>query len=259
MGNGTEAPSHDEYLWGHPSAAVKQSLGWLDGQGTPTIVEVTEAGQHTIEALETQSNGIKALRLPHADPARSFYVELRRPIGFDGRGEGLRRSGVVVHLTTPTGPALIDASPQSAVGPRDWLDAALEEGESIIDPISGLTITAAEVGEDEARIDVSWGTPSPPPAEPLAEALFAWPSQVRPGNRIAIEFDASLVRTSDDWIGMYRVDAPEQPPIWFEMTQGRSAGTLEAQAPNLDGLYEFRYYRGADEEALSISNTVRVD
>ena len=63
----------------HMNAVSKDYLGWFDASN---ILTVTEAGDYSIEPIETATFGLKAIKIPRGDND-FLFVEYRQPIGFD--------------------------------------------------------------------------------------------------------------------------------------------------------------------------------
>jgi len=76
----------------HFNAKHKQESGWFDdwnpvnGEGRRALIteeNITQDGLYTLEPVETNANGLKALMIPRADEDTYLYVEFRQPIGWD--------------------------------------------------------------------------------------------------------------------------------------------------------------------------------
>ena len=73
------------FFTGHFDAAQKDYLGWFDSNN---ITTASSTGNFLLEPLETNTNGLKAIKIPRvANPSNQFedyyYLEYRQPIGFD--------------------------------------------------------------------------------------------------------------------------------------------------------------------------------
>ncbi len=65
----------------HLNAIHKETLGLFDPSN---ILETTQAGTYFIEPIETKTRGLKTLKIP-AQSGITYYVEYRRPIGYDSQ------------------------------------------------------------------------------------------------------------------------------------------------------------------------------
>jgi len=157
---------------GHFNAFQKERLGWLGQSGAPPVTVVQGGGTYWIDRYASPGTGPKALKiLRDTDPATGgktwYYVEYRKPFGFDGYLSGNQNvtTGVVIHSGSPldsTSSLLLDMTPTTA----SWNDPALALGKSFTDPDTGATITPTSMNEHSAAVTVSFGPqeclPSPP-------------------------------------------------------------------------------------------------
>jgi hypothetical protein len=134
---------------------------------------VQAGGTYWIDPLETIGSNPKALKVFKSTNATTgaqtwYYVEFRRPVGFDSflSGNSNVMSGVIVHTSVdPYGRDnyLLDMTPANT----SFSDAALTVGQSYTDPDTQLTITPLSVGSSGASVSVSFGPQSCVPANPL--------------------------------------------------------------------------------------------
>jgi hypothetical protein len=161
---------------GHYNAFHKDLLGWFDTGAAPIVNEVRADGVYTLEPLELSGAGTGALAIPKSVDLTTgqetwYYVEYRRPLGFDGflsTNENVL-NGVIVHTGSPSNfnsSHQLDMTPGSGLQNwSDWSDPALEVGESFLDPDAGVTITPLSVSATAAEVSVTLGAPSPAPDE----------------------------------------------------------------------------------------------
>ncbi len=126
---------------GHFDAATKLAWGWLS---SPNLQVVTASGQYTLEPYETNTAGVKALRVPRGqDGYGDLFIEYRQPIGYDASPT----LGVLEGWSGPllrTASGLIDASPED----YNLYKATLYNKPSFVDPSSGTVITVVENQRD---------------------------------------------------------------------------------------------------------------
>ena len=161
------------------------NFGWLPSAHTQTV---TAAGDYTLSPLEAApaassrcgSNGRRALSDPRAPAPTTPFDTSRRPIPHE-RGRRPRHRA----YTTRTMSQLVDATPG-----RQALATELAVGKTLIDPLTGVSITTLAVAPAGATVRVTIGGAPPPPLDTTA------PSQ--PGSLQAAALDASRVSLS--WI-----------------------------------------------------------
>jgi hypothetical protein len=146
---------------GHFNAFQKERLGWLGYGASPPITTVTATGTYAIAPYETAGTDPKALKILQ-DPATGtyFYVEFRRPIGFDAEFADTTNilSGVVVHRgrpSTPNSSYLIDLTPATS----SWWDPALPVGVTLQDRVTGVRITPQWLDGLSAGVHVTFPVP----------------------------------------------------------------------------------------------------
>jgi hypothetical protein len=173
----------------------KERLGWLNYGASPPLTTVASSGTWSIEPMETNGSGSKALKVPRGTTGSYFYVELRRGLGFDA---GLTSNtnvsnGVVVHLASPSDPNSSDLLDMTA-GASSWSDPALVAGQSYTDTTSGVTITVNTVSATAASVTVTLGGTPPPPscthAAPSVSLVSSQTSGVKAGT--AVSFTLSV-------------------------------------------------------------------
>jgi hypothetical protein len=164
--------------YGHFNAFQKSRLGWLNYGASPPITTVQASGVYTIDAYEFPGAGSKALKIPRGTTGQSFYVELRRSVGFDVY---LYRTGVFLHLTTDSDPNSsyeLDMIPET---PSFTEDAFLDVNKSFTDPVTGITISTLSVSSTNARIGVTMGGASCTRSNPSVAVSPTQSQPVQPG------------------------------------------------------------------------------
>ena len=147
MGNGSIAL--------HFNAFFKDVLGWLDSP-----LAITTSGTYTIDALESGS-GVRAAKIfPPSFPSAPYYVEYRRPKGFDAgivsnapqaasNQNGLLINSALSPFSYPFS-RLLDMTPKSS-DYKDWADVALlKGGKSLFDPGQGIVIGPVLAQDDSS-------------------------------------------------------------------------------------------------------------
>ena len=155
----------------HLNPFQKERLGWVNYGGSPPLQTVTSSGDYYIGAMSVAGSGVKALRIQQS-PGKYYYVELRRPLGFDKFVSSYPSimNGVLITLNTEgygRETYLLDMTPETTT----WGDSALAVGRSYSDPSGAVTITALSVSDSGAMVNVRFGggtsptpTPSPTPS-----------------------------------------------------------------------------------------------
>lgn len=153
---------------GHYNVFQKERLGWLGTSGMPAIATVTTSGRYTLEPLETQTTGVKALKIRQGTDATTgqavwYYLEYRQPTGFDAilASVGTLTSGVSVIRGMPSNTGslntMIDTTPGSNTLGRltDFEDGTLLPGRSFTDAGAGVTIGVVSADASGAVVDVT--------------------------------------------------------------------------------------------------------
>jgi hypothetical protein len=127
------------------------------------MTTVQASGTFWLDPYETPGSAAKALKiLKSTDPTTGkktwYYVEFRRPVGFDSfiSGNSNVMNGVVVHTGTEGysfDEYLLDMTPSTS----SFSDAALEVGRSYNDANINMTITPASVSSSGAAVSISFG------------------------------------------------------------------------------------------------------
>lgn len=148
----------------HFNSFQKERLGWLGYGSSPALTSVTANGSYTINAMETNSAGPKALKIARGTTGNYFYVEARRGLGFDAglTSNANVTNGVIVHMAMPVDSNSSDLLDMTA-GTTSWSDPALVAGQSFFDSTSGITISVTSASSSGAVVAVSFGGPAPTP------------------------------------------------------------------------------------------------
>lgn len=156
---------------GHYNAFQKERLGWLAGGGQPPIAVATATGSYSIGAFEAVTAEPKALKVLKSTDAATgaktwYYLEYRRPIGFDAGLSTLYASnlvsGVLIRTATEgdrNSSYLLDMSPNT-VPTFDMADAALMPGQVFSDSSAGVMVTIETLGPSSATVGVTLNPPA---------------------------------------------------------------------------------------------------
>jgi len=139
----------------HFNAVQKELLGWLAYDVSPPITTVQASGTYTLDPFETPGSNPKALKVQTA-LGDWFYVEYRRPTGFDTTGVSGNANvtnGVLIHYWNGQrdGIYLLDMTPATA----SWVDPALDVGNTFSDTAGGVSITPVWVNGTTAGVNVT--------------------------------------------------------------------------------------------------------
>jgi hypothetical protein len=148
----------------HFNAAQKSILQWIPGTSVKT--HTTGTATYTLSPIESGGGGSYAIKIPAA-ANRTYWVEYRQPIGFDGPGLGafvFPSNGAQIRVSSPfesTSGAddtqLLDMTP----GTGSFVDAALLAGQSYTDTTYGITITVGSASPTSLDVTVAVGAGSP--------------------------------------------------------------------------------------------------
>jgi hypothetical protein len=154
---------------GHFNSFQKERLGWLNAGVSPPITTVQASGTYTLETYEMPGSGAKALKiLKSTDPTTGYrtwyYVEARKPVGFDNFLASVANTasnGVLIRTGSESdgnSSNLLDMTPATDTSIWDWLvDAPLVAGQSYADPDTGITIATAWSDSAGAAVTVNLG------------------------------------------------------------------------------------------------------
>jgi Bacterial Ig domain len=139
---------------GHFSAQIKERWGWMDGSNS--IQTITTSGVYTVEPMETDTGGTKALKIQRT-VNEHLYIEYRQPIGTDSEfdpGSDVFQGALFhagKHLLNMTPPAL----PYGPQAPTDaQLTPALHPGQSFVDPLTGHRFTVSAANSNLLTVDI---------------------------------------------------------------------------------------------------------
>lgn len=156
---------------GHPNAANKQKLGWWNS--TSNLLTVTSNGTFTLEPYETNTAGLKAIRIPRKSGG-NLYIEYRTRTGVDTALDSGSNAGSDVYngalLHTDIRYSGIDTELLDPNPPTNALDTTLEPGQSMTDSTNGITISTISKTDAGLTVQVQFSgggsTPTPTNIQP---------------------------------------------------------------------------------------------
>ncbi|HEV7360477.1 MAG TPA: Ig-like domain repeat protein, partial [Mycobacterium sp.] len=148
----------------HFNAAQKSILQWIPGTSVKT--HTTGTATYTLAPIESGGGNSYAIKIPAA-ANRTYWVEYRQPIGFDGPALGafvFPSNGAQIRVSSPfestsgsDDTQLLDMTP----GTSSFVDAALLAGQSYTDTTYGITITVGSASPTSLDVTVALGPGSP--------------------------------------------------------------------------------------------------
>jgi hypothetical protein len=159
----------------HYNAYQKERLGWLNYNLSPPITTVQADGIYWIAPYQTDTDDPKALKifkaLDSSGRRTNYYIEFRRPLGFDAglSSNSNVMNGVLVRLGTESSgntSDLLDMTPETS----SWSDPALTLGKAYSDPDAGVTFSVLAVDTTGASVSVTFsggGTATCTQANPI--------------------------------------------------------------------------------------------
>lgn len=216
----------------HSHAAQKERLGWLGYGISPALTTVESSGTYWLDPYESLGSNPKALKiLKSTDPTNGkktwYYVEFRRPIGFDSfiSSNSSLMSGIVIHTGTEAysfDEYLLDMTPATS----SFSDGALVVGNSYTDPNVNVTITPLLAGVSGASVMVSFG---PQPCIRTNPTLTVSPSTsqwVAPGT--TVNYTVSVTNTDTAGCGASSFDLRANVPNGWIALFDTSSVTLSS-------------------------------
>lgn len=162
----------------HFNAYFKDTFQWLSG----AVTTISRSGRYTLNPLEVAS-GIRAAKIQHPSlPSIDYYLEYRRPIGFDSNLFVVNQDGIFVnwarYLYNTPWPfsRLLDMSP-SSTDQEDWFDVVLHQGRKRYRDAGRGVIIGPVLFADSSR--VTFGVQLIPPiCVRVLPAAALYPSQI---------------------------------------------------------------------------------
>jgi hypothetical protein len=181
---------------GHFNAMQKSLLGWIPGSSV--VTHSSSNATYTLSPIESAGGSTYAVKIPTPLSTRTYWIEYRQPLGFDGMYSGWVSNGAQIRVANPfetycsgcdslsNNTELIDATP----GTSSFSDAALVVGSSFTDPAYPITINVMAATPSALTVNVSAGLAASPSTTTLASSV----NPAAPG--ASITFTATVSGTS---------------------------------------------------------------
>jgi hypothetical protein len=191
---------------GHFASFQKERLAWL-GEGAPfPVATVDSEGTYLLDVYETDfGSGPKTLKILKSTDRTTgdrtwYYLEYRQAIGFDDFLSSLPNvlNGVLIRTgseASANSSFLLDMTPGSASGSGDFLDSALEVGESFYSADADLTITTQWTDGNQAAVSVTMGSEACVREDPSVELSPSEAQAVEAGTPVS--YIASVTNHDD--------------------------------------------------------------
>jgi Ca-activated chloride channel family protein len=88
--------------------------------------------------------------------------------------------------------------------------------------------------------------------------VTAMPASVNPLGTVVITWNAPVGSASNDWIGLFGVDSPNNASLWWQYTSGAATGSVLIAMPAQTGQYELRYFQNGGYTAVGRSGILTV-
>lgn len=182
----------------HSHTQHKAQMQWVP---SGERLQVTSAGTYSLGVNEHASSTPKVIRVARTGVSNQyFYLEFRQPYGsyFDNfSSSDPAVNGVTVRLaadySTRTQSRLVDTTPSTT----SFGDAPLAVGRTLVDPLSGVSITTQSVSSSGATVSIAFSADTQAPSAP--GNLAASPNS---SSSVALSWSAS---TDNVGVAGYRV------------------------------------------------------
>ena len=166
----------------HYNAMQKSKLAWI----ASTAVKTHTGGSatYTLSPLEVAGGTTYAVKIPTGSANRTYWLEFRQPIGFDGPLAAFPNDGAQIRVATPfetlcggcdtlsDDTQLLDTTPATTA----FTDATLTAGRTFSDATYGINVTVLAASASAMTVQVATGSSSPPAPAASATTLIATPN-----------------------------------------------------------------------------------
>jgi len=235
---------------GHFNVPHKVAVGWIPQSQIEVVTPETLSsdGIYTISPLEEESTETQAIKISKTDTQEDYYLEYRRPTGFDSGIPDRMTDGVGIHIwngVVQEKTKLVDATPESPFSK----DEALRDNISFYDSTNIIGVT--QLGHDENSVTVKIRfepIPIPPPPESLLEEWVPLTSLNNPiHSHSSVVANNYLYVIGGVWAGF--------PRPFVYAARVNNDGTIESWAELTDNSLPEALARGA---AVTHGNTLFV-
>ena len=184
----------------HYNAPQKFDLGWIPAGSV--VTHGTGTVTYTLNPIEVAGGTTYAVKVAAATN-RTYWLEFRQPIGFDGGLASYPNNGVQVRVASPfetmcsgcdvysNDTQLLDMTPTTSA----FTDATLVAGKSFTDSTYGVTFNVLGATSTSVTVQVTTGGTTPPPTQATTTTALA--SSANPANAgTAVTFTATVNGTS---------------------------------------------------------------
>lgn len=256
---------------GHMNAFIKESLGWINSGGAPSITHVQASGNYRIGTYELNNSDAKALKILKSTNSTTgkntyYYVEYRQPVGFDlGLANVINSNltqGVLVHQAEENNllsSLFLDMTPNSVVDTTrtaDFEDGALGVGKTYVDSVAGVSIKLVSMDANGANIEVTLTLQPPPPANDTVLPSVAITSPYD-GQIISASSTLMISANASDNVGVTKVEFRVNGSL--KCTDTIAPYTCSYAVPRGGGksyLIEAKAYDAAGNFSVSLSNVI---
>lgn len=153
---------------GHMNAPHKEHIGFFEPSN---IQNVTASGTYILEPIETNTTGLKMLKIPRGG-ADYLFIEFRQPLGYDAtliNNAGNIFEGALLHTLEP----IEAANSRTLLISATFGGKALPVGSSITDPATGVTVATLSKTSSAltVKIDGIYSIPTTPTLTPAPTAI----------------------------------------------------------------------------------------
>jgi hypothetical protein len=142
----------------HFNAAHKIAAGWIPDSSIESLTKTTTV---KIYSEEVATSSAQVIKVKKPDTNEAYYISYRRPTGFDAGLLSTLTRGASIHigeLDSPIDTNFLDASPLTAT----FDDGTLQDGQTVTDPINGISFTQVSHNAKLASIKVTIPDTTPP-------------------------------------------------------------------------------------------------
>jgi hypothetical protein len=180
----------------HYNATQKARLAWIASAAVKT--HTGGAATYTLSPLEVAGGATYAVKIPTGSANRTYWLEYRQPIGFDGPLSAYPNNGAQIRVASPFETLCSSCDGWSddtqlldmTLGTSAFTDATLVSGQTFSDATYGINVTVVSASASALTVQVSTGTAPPPTIAATSTTLTASPNPSVVGT--VVTFTASV-------------------------------------------------------------------